>query len=112
MVHSKFIDDIAPGKKVFTQLFFGYPGTGSDVHSAMGCNMFRMIAGRKKWWLMPPSQTPYVMASLNPNGFSAHTLTMIGKGNQQQASWMNKLERYLGDSGDVIGGIRKLLGDF
>eukprot|EP01034_Spumella_vulgaris_P045850 gene45850-57147_t len=67
---------------------------GSDIHCAMGCNMFRMIAGRKEWTLIPPSQTPYLMASLNQNGFSAHTLTTIGKGNEMQSEWMKKIERY------------------
>lgn len=94
MVQSDLIEKMAPGKAVFTQLFMGFAGMGSDVHSAVGCNMFRMIAGRKKWWLIPPSQTPYLMASLNQNGFSAHTLTMVGKGEDKQSEWMKKLERY------------------
>ncbi len=93
-VQSDLISKMAPGKAVFTQLFMGYAGMGSDVHAAVGCNMFRMIAGRKKWWLFPPTQTPYLMASLNQNGFSAHTLTQVGKGQDKQSEWMKKLERY------------------
>ncbi|CAE7459480.1 HSPBAP1, partial [Symbiodinium microadriaticum] len=103
-VKSDFVDNIAPGTPVFTQLFMGYAGMGSDVHSAIGCNMFRQIVGRKKWWLIPVSQTPYVYPSLNPNGFSAHTLTKIGKGEEEPSPWLNKLERYtvVLEPGDVM----------
>jgi hypothetical protein len=93
-VTSPFLESIAPGKQVFTQIFLGFPGMGSDVHAAIGCNFFRMIAGRKKWWLIPQSQTPYVFASINPNGFSAHTRTRIGKGSQKPSPWLSKIERY------------------
>jgi hypothetical protein len=68
MVKSDFIDSLAPGPRVFTQIFMGFSGMGSDVHSAMGCNIFRQIAGRKKWWLIPQSQTAFVFSSLNQNG--------------------------------------------
>jgi hypothetical protein len=104
MVSSPFIDSIAPGTPVFTQLFMGYAGMGSDVHSAIGCNMFRQIVGSKKWYLFPVSQTPYVYPSLNPNGFSAHTLTKIGKGSDTPSPWLNKLERYTVtlEPGDVM----------
>lgn len=77
----------------------------SDVHSAVGCNMFRMITGRKKWWLIPPSQTPYVRPALNPNGFSAHTLTKVGKEDGGvPTDNMEKLERYtvVLEPGDVL----------
>lgn len=94
MVDSQFLSEIEPGKRVFTQLFLGYNGMGSDIHSAIGCNLFRMIAGRKKWWLLPQTQTPYVYASLNPNGFSSHTKTKIGKGKETASPWLKKLERY------------------
>jgi hypothetical protein len=94
MVDTPFIESVAPGKRVFTQIFMGFPGMGSDVHAAIGCNLFRMIAGRKKWWLIPQTQTAYVYASINPNGFSAHTKTRIGKGKEQASPWFKKLERY------------------
>lgn len=93
-VTNEYLESLAPGKQVFTQLFLGYPGTGSDVHAAIGCNFFRMIAGRKKWWLIPQSQTAYVFASINPNGFSAHTKTKIGKGTDTPSPWLKKIERY------------------
>ena len=50
--------------------------------------------GRKKWWLVPMSETAYVYPSLNPNGFSAHALTFIGKGEEEQSSWLTKLNRW------------------
>lgn len=94
MVKNDVMEQAAPGKAVFTQLFLGYKGMGSDMHAAMGCNIFRQIVGRKKWWLVPMSQTAYVYPSLNPNGFSAHALTFIGKGDQEQAPWLVKLDRW------------------
>lgn len=95
MVESDAVNAIQPGTPVFTQLFMGYPGMGSDVHMAAGCNLFRQIAGHKKWWLIPNSQTPYLKPSLNPNGFSAHTKTKIGKGNEMESEWLKKVERYV-----------------
>ena len=82
----------------------GFPGMGSDVHAAVGCNVFRQISGQKKWWLFPQSQTPYVYASLNPTGFSAHTKTKVGKGRETESPWMKKLERYTVtlNPGDVL----------
>lgn len=105
MLQSDLLESVAPGSRVFTQLFFGYPNMGSDVHSAVGCNLFRMITGRKKWWLIPPSQTPYVRPALNPNGFSAHTLTKVGKElGGVPSDYMEKLERYtvVLNPGDVL----------
>jgi hypothetical protein len=105
MLHSDLLESVAPGTRVFTQLFMGYPHMGSDVHAAVGCNMFRMITGRKKWWLIPPSQTAYVRPALNKNGFSAHTLTKVGKEDGAVASpYMNKLMRYtvVLEPGDVL----------
>ena len=52
------------------------------------------MAGTKKWWFMPPSQTPYLLPSINVNGFSAHTHTMVGRDGAEQSPWFNKLERY------------------
>lgn len=104
MVANSDVDSIAPGDAVFTQLFMGYPGMGSDIHGAMGTNMFRQIAGRKKWWLIPPHQTYIVNPSLNPNGFSAHTLTKIGKGNEDPSPWLSKIQRFTVtlEPGDVL----------
>jgi hypothetical protein len=104
MVSSEFIDSVSPGKPVFTQLFMGYGNMGSDVHAAIGCNMFRQVTGRKKWWLIPVDQTAYVFPSLNPNGFSAHTLTKIGKGNEDPSPWLGKIKRYTVtlNPGDVL----------
>jgi hypothetical protein len=130
MVKSDFLDSIAPGPRVFTQIFMGFAGMGSDVHCAIGTNIFRQIAGRKKWWLIPQSQAPYLYPSLNQNGtekyilrfhftfihifisirhsvttgFSMHTLTKIGKGIEEQSPWMKKVERYtvVLEPGDIL----------
>lgn len=65
---------------------------------------FRQIAGRKKWWFIPPSQTPYLKPSINYNGFSAHTLTLVGKQGATPSPWLNKLVRYTStlEPGDVL----------
>lgn len=54
---------------------------------------FRQIVGSKKWWFIPPSQTPFIKPSINVNGFSAHTHTLVGKNGEQESPWMKKLER-------------------
>lgn len=62
------------------------------------------MAGRKKWWFIPPSQTAYIKPSFNVNGFSSHTQTLIGKGNDQPSPWLDKIERYTAilNPGDVL----------
>lgn len=94
VVLSLQLEQAAPGNAIFTQLFMGYKGMGSDVHAAMGCNMFRQIVGSKKWWLITMKETALVYPSLNPNGFSAHTKTAVGKGNDKQSPWLKKIERW------------------
>lgn len=65
---------------------------------------FRQIAGRKKWWFLPPNQTPYLKPSWNVNGFSAHTMTKIGKKGEEASPWLSKLTRYTTvlQPGDVL----------
>lgn len=94
MVKTDLMTQAAPGIPIFTQVFLGYKGMGSDMHAAMGCNIFRQIVGQKKWWLVPMSETALVYPSLNPNGFSAHTLTTIGKGEETASPWLAKLNRW------------------
>lgn len=97
---------ITPKRHVFTQLFMGYGGMGSDVHSALGCNFFHQIVGKKKWWVFPPSQLPYLIPSMNKNGLSIYTLTRLGSGKvgTLPSSWLNKLERYttILEPGDIL----------
>jgi hypothetical protein len=94
MIEDPRVKQLEPGPHVATQIFMGLTDMGSDIHSAMGVNIFRMIVGSKKWWFIPPSQTPYLKPSINVNGFSAHTHTMVGKNGEEVSTWMNKLERY------------------
>lgn len=104
MVEDPRIPQIEPGERVSTQIFMGLKNMGSDIHSAMGVNIFRQMVGRKKWWFIPPSQTPYLKPSININGFSAHTHTLVGKNGETESPWMNKLERYTAvlNPGDVL----------
>jgi hypothetical protein len=39
MVNSEGIDAVEPGKRLATQMFFGLPNQGSDIHCAAGVNM-------------------------------------------------------------------------
>ena len=104
MIDSKEIQALEPSNRTATQIFMGFPRMGSDIHSAMGVNIFRQIVGRKKWWFIPPSQTPYLKPSMNVRGISAHTKTMVGKDGGEVSPWMSKLERYTAvlNPGDVL----------
>lgn len=104
MIEDERLKMIEPGARVATQIFMGLKDMGSDIHSAMGVNIFRQIVGRKRWWFIPPSQTAYLKPSINVNGFSAHTHTMVGKEGAEVSPWMTKLERYgaVLEPGDVL----------
>jgi hypothetical protein len=104
MVEDDRLHKIEPGERVSTQIFMGLKDMGSDIHSAMGVNIFRQMVGRKKWWFIPPSQTPFLKPSINVNGFSAHTHTMVGKNGETESPWMKKIERYTAvlEPGDVL----------
>lgn len=104
MIDNPAIRALEPGLRTATQIFMGVPRAGSDIHSAMGVNIFRMVTGRKKWWFIPPDQTPYLKPSINVNGFSAHTKTLIGKEDASPSPWLNKLVRYTStlNPGDVL----------
>jgi hypothetical protein len=104
MIDNEGIRNAEPGPRTATQIFMGVPGMGSDMHAAIGVNIFRQVVGHKRWWFMPTSQTPYLKPSINVNGFSAHTHTMVGKMGEEVSPWFNKLERYTVDMhpGDVL----------
>eukprot|EP01031_Cornospumella_fuschlensis_P038333 gene38333-46584_t len=104
MVDNDAIKALEPAARTATQVFMGLPNMGSDIHAAVGVNIFRMVAGRKKWWFIPPSQTPYLKPSININGFSAHTQTLVGKDGAAPSPWLSKLVRYTSvlNPGDVL----------
>lgn len=104
MVDDERLKKLEPGERVSTQMFMGLKDMGSDIHSAIGVNIFRQMVGRKKWWFIPPSQTPYLKPSINVNGFSAHTHTRVGMNGGEESPWMKKIERYTAvlDPGDVL----------
>lgn len=104
MIDNQAIRDIEPGKRTASQIFMGLPDMGSDIHCAIGVNLFRQVTGSKEWWFIPPSQTAYLKPSINVNGFSSHTQTLVGKGGMEKSPWFNKLERYYStlNPGDVL----------
>lgn len=67
-------------------------------------NSFRQVAGQKKWWFIPPSESAYVYGTINANGFSAHTKTKIGLPGVVQSPWFKNLERYYSvlNPGDIL----------
>ena len=77
-----------------SQIFIGYEKMGSDIHAAMGCNIFRQIVGRKKWWLIPMSELPLLSPRLNAGAFSIETKTLIGRGDVDPSPWIGKLNRW------------------
>jgi len=104
MVDNEAIREVEPGKRVANQIFMGLPDMGSDIHCAIGINIFRQVAGQKKWWFIPPHQTAYLKPAINVNGFSAHTMTMIGKEGRAPSPWLSKVVRYTTvlNPGDVL----------
>ena len=65
---------------------------------------FRQIVGQKQWFFIPTSQTAYLKPSINSQGFSAHTKTLVGKGGVPASPWLQKIERYTAvlNPGDVL----------
>lgn len=104
MIDNEHVRSLEPGNRMSTQIFMGVPKMGSDIHSAMGINVFRQIVGQKKWWFIPPHQTAYLKPSINVNGFSSHTHTLVGKEQEKESAWLNKIERYTAvlNPGDVL----------
>lgn len=93
-ITARMMPDGLDNPAFFTQMFMGLSSTGTTVHCAIGVNIFRQIAGRKKWYFLPPSQTPYVYPKLYTNGYSATSKTIQDSHKGQLTPWFNKLERY------------------
>jgi hypothetical protein len=108
MVESDITRRIAPGEAgkapLFYQLFMGWKNQGSTVHCAIGQNVFRQIAGRKRWYFFAPSETPYVYPKLYDNGFSATSKTVQHHARGTGTEWFGKLKRYCTvlEPGDVL----------
>lgn len=81
-------------KPVFYQLFLGHSGQGATVHCAMSVNLFRQISGRKKWYFLPPDQTPYLRAKIFTNGYAATSHTLQPLQDAPGSPWFGRLERY------------------
>lgn len=88
----------------FYQMFMGWRSQGTTVHCAIGTNIFRQIAGHKKWYFLPPSQTPYVYPKIYTNGYSATSKTVQSTVKGITTPWWEKLERYTTtlNPGDIL----------
>jgi hypothetical protein len=108
MVDSPLLRQCSPNAgedPINLQLFMGFSGSGSPIHSGFGCNLFRMIVGRKRWWFMPTTETPYMMPSMTSTGFSMHsTLRMAPIGGNITDPIVPKMERYTAvlEPGDLL----------
>jgi len=108
MVESDVTRMVAPGevgkRPLFYQLFMGWKNQGSTVHCAIGLNVFRQISGRKKWYFMPPSETPKVFPKLYENGFSATSKTVQHHAQGKGAPYFGKIKRFstILNPGDVL----------
>jgi hypothetical protein len=98
MVDTPLTQQISPkgvGKPpLFHQMFLGWRHQGTTVHCAIGINLFHQIAGRKKWYFMAPSQTPWVWPKIYSNGYSATSRTIQANESRRGAAWFDRLERY------------------
>ncbi len=81
-------------KPLFYQLFLGHPKQGSTVHSAASINLFRQVSGRKKWYFIPPDQTPYVRPKIFANGYPGTRHTIQPHGDEPGSPWFARLKRY------------------
>ncbi|MCB9755141.1 MAG: cupin-like domain-containing protein [Myxococcales bacterium] len=94
-----------PGRRAsFYQLFLGRSNQGTTVHCAMGINLFRQIAGRKRWYFIPPSQTPFLRAKVYANGYSATSRTIQPHEGDPGSPWFDRLLRYTAilEPGDLL----------
>lgn len=89
---------------VFYQLFLGHAGQGATVHCAMSVNLFRQISGRKKWYFIPPDQTPYLRAKIFTNGYAATSHTLQPVRDAPGSPWFGRLVRYTAtlEPGDLL----------
>lgn len=78
----------------FYQLFLGRSRQGTTIHSALTINLFRQIAGRKRWYFIPPDQTRFMRAKVYANGYAATSLTIQPHGDESGSPWFSRLKRY------------------
>ncbi len=81
-------------RPIFYQLFLGHPTQGSTVHAAGSINLFRQVSGRKKWYFIPPDQTPYVRPKIFANGYAGTSHTIQPHGDKPGSPWFGRLKRY------------------
>jgi hypothetical protein len=63
-----------------------------------------MVVGRKKWWFIPPTQTPYIKPFINAAGFSTFSHTLIWKDGKMESPRLKKIESspIVLQAGDVL----------
>lgn len=90
-LHPELLDDLDLGKIQkytgedikneihITNLFFGGQGTGTSLHCAFTGNFFYNIRGNKKWYLIDPKYTKYLLPSMSRTGlFAVSRLDICG----------------------------------
>lgn len=98
MVESEVTQALCPQQPavapLFYQMFLGHTGQGTTVHSASSINLFRQMSGRKKWFFIPPDQTPFLRAKVFTNGYAATSCTVQPFGDESGSHWFDRLVRY------------------
>lgn len=98
MVDNQLTRSLTPGnpgdEPIFHQLFMGHPKQGTTVHCAGSINLFRHICGRKRWYFIPPDQTPYVRPKIFANGYAGTSHTVQPHGDEPGSAWFGRLKRY------------------
>lgn len=97
-LYQEFLDS-GVDRKMFVnvpQMFMGFGGHGASVHSAAPLNLFRQVAGVKKWWLFDWSLSVELYTRFASHGMSVHTEGFLGHPNSEEpyAKFLDRLPRY------------------
>jgi hypothetical protein len=65
------VDIYSKNSKNIVNMFLGGKDTGTSLHCALSCNFFYNIKGRKKWYLIHPKYSKYLLPRLSRTGLFA-----------------------------------------
>lgn len=85
-----------------TNIFIGGKGTGTSLHCAFTGNFFYNIKGNKKWYLIDPKYTKYMLPQLSRTGlFAVSRLDICGA---KKGDYVLNIPRYevVLDEGDLL----------
>ena len=103
-LHPELLDDLDLGKihqytgkdvknsSGVTHMFMGGKGTASSLHSSYTGNFFYNVKGRKKWYLIEPKYSRYLLPALSKTGLFA--VSEIDIFNTKKGSPVLRIPRY------------------